>query len=78
MGDLKRQNKQKSKAPAPPPQEEETEIGKPRFFSPEKDIALVTLEQFPFPAKKIEARLFPFPLLGVEERELWTFVCSAF
>ena len=44
MGDLKRQNKQKSKAPAPPPQEEETEIGEPRFSSPEKDIALATLD----------------------------------
>ena len=44
VGDLKRQNKQKSKAPAPPPQEEETEIGEPRFSSPEKDIALATLD----------------------------------
>ena len=44
VGDLKRQNKQKSKAPAPPPQEEETEIGGPRFSSPEKDIALATLD----------------------------------
>ena len=43
MGDLKRQNKQKSKAPAPPPKEQETDIGEPRF-SPEKDIALATLD----------------------------------
>ena len=45
VGDLKRQNKQKSKAPPPPPPEEETEIAssEPRF-SPEKDIALATLD----------------------------------